>query len=83
MDARDLRRWHAARVTAHDREREERRGRPVSAQDSFERALALIEAVGRAQGWPARTTPEEAHEDQQVRRTWARLRAAIHGTEAS
>ena len=83
MDCVSLRAWLDTRRAAERREREEVRGSPLPAQESFRRAMRLIVLSSELHGWPL---PEDEHsreEDREGYRRWSRLRSAFcdkHGT---
>jgi hypothetical protein len=68
--------WIASRRAAEEREREERRSSPFSAEQAIASALALIAVDARLHGWPRMEDPVTRRENDVARHAWVRLRRA-------
>jgi len=76
MDPRDIRAWAANYRAAAAREAEEARRHPMSAEQAFASALALLVFDEKQNGSPFRREDAvSAREDEQMWNDWARLRA--------
>ena len=76
MNPDDLRRFVENHRAAQERERQERRGRPMSTADAWAAAMALLRFDEQMNGDPfQRHDPVEEREDREMYETWAKLRA--------
>lgn len=76
MDPRDIRTWAANHRAAADREAAEARRHPMSAEQAFASALALLAFDETQNGSPfKRLDPVSDREDEQMWATWTKLRA--------
>jgi hypothetical protein len=76
MDPRDIRTWAANHRAAAERIAEDARANPLSAQEAFASALALLAFDEQMNGDPfSREDPVTEREDREMWETWATLRA--------
>jgi hypothetical protein len=76
MDPRDIRTWAANHRAAAAREAVETRRHPMSTEQAFASALALIAFDEQQNGSPfSRRDPVSDREDEQMWATWTKLRA--------
>jgi hypothetical protein len=76
MDPRDIRRWAANHRAAAAREATEARQHPMTTDQAFASALALIAFDEKQHGLPfERPDPVSDREDQQMWAAWSKLRA--------
>ncbi|HEV7428530.1 MAG TPA: hypothetical protein VGQ46_19410 [Thermoanaerobaculia bacterium] len=76
MDPRDIRKWAANHRAAAAREAAEARAHPMTAEQAFASALALLAFDETQNGSPfTRYDPVSIREDEQTWEDWAKLRA--------
>jgi hypothetical protein len=76
MDPDDIRRWDANYRAAAARERQETARHPLTPEEAFDAAMALLVLDEELNGSPfERTDPVSQREDEQVWAAWAKLRA--------
>ena len=75
MEPQDLRRWVEGRRATEERERAEQRERGVDREWAVRSSLALNALFASLHGWPPPEDQVTAREDEQVRESWARVRA--------
>jgi len=76
VDPRDIREWAANHRAAAAREAAEARCHPVSAEEAFASALALLAFDEKQNGSPfERPDPVSDRENEQMWEDWAKLRA--------
>lgn len=73
----DLRRWIEHHRTAEEREREDRRGKPLSAEESFARAMELIDLAAELSGWPVADDAVTRRLDERRNAAWRTLRERL------
>jgi len=76
MNPDDIRTWAANHRAAAAREAAERRGRPLTPDDAFASAMALLAWDEQQNGSPfEREDPVSLREDREMWDAWAKLRA--------
>ena len=76
MNADDIRKWDANFRAVAAREREDAAAHPLTPNEAFDAALALLVLDEQLNGSPfERFDPVSEREDEQAREAWAKLRA--------
>lgn len=73
MEAR-LRKWLRQKEAGKARERAIRRAKPLSANEAWKQALELVAFAEQLGRWPPRLDVKRRREDEQVARTWRKLK---------